>query len=106
MRPMSPKHRAILSSKIALLRRTTWKCGYIERCILRVLREKERPVEVKEIIEFFSKYGPTHGRVFNDMLKLFDKYGPTKGRLLNKILVAITRLEKRCIIKLIPKSKN
>jgi len=105
MRSMSPKNKMILNSKIALLRRTTWKCGYVERCILRFLIERRRPVEVKEIIEFFSKHGFTRGRIYNEMIKLFNKYGPTKGKLLYAILEAIARLEKRYIIKIIPSRK-
>ena len=111
-RPPSPETLKIRNSVIHLLRRTTWRCGRLERSIVKFLMRRY-PYEVtfSELLDYLLKtYGPTKGRlahkIWDKSMELARKYGPMKGKLIYNLIKAIGRLESRHIIKVIPSHKK
>jgi len=90
VRPPSKETLRIRTGTVKLLRRTMWKCGYIERKIIKFLLKKVgHRASSKEIIKH-----------------IIETYGPTKGELLREITEAIRRLERRYVIKVTEEDKD
>ena len=90
---------------VSLTRRTTYRCGCIERGIVQYLLRKYPPrATVEEILDFVEKHGPTNGELIHITWKGVRnagyKYGPRKGRTLEYALEELKRLEKRNIVKI------
>jgi hypothetical protein len=73
-----------LEPTIILIRRTTWKCGKVERRIINYLKKQ------------LQQHGQNQSSV-KDMIEYFKSQGIQRSKLLE----AIKRLEKRNIIKII-----
>jgi hypothetical protein len=94
-----------METHVSLLRRTTYRCGKLEKTIISYLLKKyPSGVTVEEILDFIEKHGPTNGELIHMTWKgvrnAVYKYGPRKGRTLEYALDALKRLEKRNIIKI------
>jgi len=104
-KPLSPETLRIRNSIIRLLRWTTWKCGKVERHIVKFLmRRYPQGATFPELLDSFLKaYGPTKGKlahkIWNKGMRFSQKYGPTKGRFVYEVVEALRRLESRYIIK-------
>ena len=75
----------LLRAIVVLIRNTTWRCGKLERSI------------VKHLYRTSTKWGKSEINV-NDMLQNFKLSGKKK----NEFLDAIRRLERRNIIRILP----
>jgi len=111
-RPPSPETLEIRNSVIHLLRRTTWRCGRLERQVVKFLmRRYPYGATFPELLDSLLRaYGPTKGRlahkIWDKSVELARKYGPMKGKLVYRLIKAIRRLESRHIIKVTPSHKK
>ena len=110
-KPPGPKTLRIRNGVIHLLRRTTWKCGKLERHIIKFLmRRYPQGATFSELLDSFLKtYGPTKGKlahkIWDKSMEFTQKYGPTRGRFIREVIEAIERLESRYIIKVDSRKK-
>ena len=80
-----PSEQTIVKQIAVLIRNTTWRCGKLEKSIVKHLHKKR---------ENFGKKGVPVG----DMMVNLDLTGDKK----NEFLDALRRLEKRHIVRLLP----
>ncbi len=87
MRPPTCETLRIRNGVARLIRRTTWKCGRLEKSIVKFLMRKPLPeAPVDEIINY--------------VLEVCRHYGPTKGAIMKRIVKSLKRLEERRILKI------
>ena len=65
----------LFDSTVVLLRRTTWKCGKVERVVINFLQKRAQKVghtqsHVKDIIEHFESQDMQKGQLFEAMERL------------------------------------
>ena len=77
--------QTLLKQLVVLIRNTTWRCGKLEKSIVKHLHKKN---------ENFGKQGVP----VKDVMKNLDFNGEKK----NEFLDALRRLEKRNIVRLLP----
>ena len=77
--------KTLLKQLVVLIRNTTWRCGKLEKSIVKHLHKKN---------ENFGKQGVP----VKDVMKNLDFNGEKK----NEFLDALRRLEKRNIVRLLP----
>jgi hypothetical protein len=77
--------QTLLKQLVVLIRNTTWRCGKLEKSIVKHLHKKN---------ENFGKQGVP----VKDVMKNLDFTGEKK----NEFLDALRRLEKRNIVRLLP----
>ncbi len=88
-----------LDGKVKLVYRTLWKCGKVEREIVKFLINREKATVGELIKAMLEKYGPTRGTVaikaWNSLAKFTEKHAARK-----RVVEALRRLKKRYIIKI------
>ena len=77
--------QTILKTIVVLLRNTTWRCGKLERSIVRHLRNRRQN---------FGKFGVS----IREIIHHLDHNGEKK----DECIYAIRRLEKRNIVRILP----
>ncbi len=80
-----PSEQTLVKQIVVLIRNTTWRCGKLEKSIVKHLHKKR---------ENFGKQGVP----VSDMMENLDLTGEKK----NEFLDALRRLEKRNIVRLKP----
>ncbi len=80
-----PSEQTLVKQLVVLIRNTTWRCGKLEKSIVKHLHKKR---------ENFGKQGVP----VSDMMENLDLTGEKK----NEFLDALRRLEKRNIVRLKP----
>lgn len=76
--------RGLVRSIVVLIRNTTWRCGRLERSIVKFMRNRHSMLGKKEM-------------PVNDLLLSFN----VTGKKRNEVLDAIRRLERRNIIRIL-----
>jgi hypothetical protein len=92
-----------MAKTVSLIRRTTFRCGRVERSIVHFLMGRyPHTATVEEVLAFVERHGPTNGKLLHLAWKgvkgTVERYGPRKGKTLEHALEALRRLEKRNIV--------
>ncbi len=85
MPEQQPREQTLVEQLVVLIRNTTWRCGKLEKSIVKHLHKKH--------VNFGRKGVPV-----SDMMENLDLTGEKRSEFLD----ALRRLEKRNIVRLLP----